>query len=178
MRRVGIWLVIAAGLGLLACTEHSSPVQHSENLASSRQEVLTEPLKQTYESNSAETGPNNGRYENWPLWSSNRLYSAGDNACHHFEKHGIDLGASTCKTYIIMAQTFVHQPPSGTQILRRSNGDTLFFNPADGRFAVMTRAGAPRTFFKIRDGAIYWRRQKQRETNRRTLRIDTLGSDD
>ncbi len=73
---------------------------------------------------------------------------------------------------------FIHAPPPGTQTLKRSNGDTVFYDPKDNIFAVMTNTGAPRTLFRPNTGAAYWQRQKQIEARRRTLRRDNFGSDE
>ncbi len=100
------------------------------------------------------------RYGDWPLWSSNSKYSADDNARYQFGKHGGEVGARTYPDYIAMVHGFIHHPPKGTQTARRGNGDTLFYDPRQNLFAVMTRDGAPRTFFKPDDGAAYWQQQK------------------
>lgn len=110
------------------------------------------------------------RYGEWPLWSSNRKYSADDNAHYHFEKHGADVGARSYDTYVAMVHGFIHNPPPGTQTLRRNNGDTLLYDPKGNVFAVMTVKGAPRTLFRPYEGAAYWQKQKQIEAGRRTIR--------
>ena len=108
------------------------------------------------------------RYGDWPLWSKNRKYSADDNAHYQFEKHGAEVGAKTFERYLVMVHGFIHAPPPGTQTLTRKNGDTLFYDPKGNVFAVMTKAGAPRTLFRPDNGAAYWDQQKQIEADRRT----------
>lgn len=112
------------------------------------------------------------RYGDWPLWSKNRKYSADENAHYHFEKHGPEFSAKSYPDYMAMVHGFIHSPPPGTQTLRRSNGDTLFYDPKGNVFAVMTRQGAPRTMFRPDNGAAYWQKQKQIESERRTPRRD------
>lgn len=112
------------------------------------------------------------RYGDWPLWSSNRKYSAEDNARYHFERHGREFGAKSLDDYMAMVHGFIHAPPEGTQTLKRNNGDTLFYDPNANVFAVMTRKGAPRTMFRPDNGPGYWNQQKIIESERRTIRKD------
>ena len=115
------------------------------------------------------------RYGDWPLWSKNRKYSADENAHYHFQKHGPEFSAKSYPDYMAMVHGFIHNPPAGTQTLKRSNGDTLFYDPKGNVFAVMTRAGAPRTMFRPDNGAAYWQQQKIIESQRRTPRRDSYG---
>ncbi|MDC7676675.1 hypothetical protein [Asticcacaulis machinosus] len=112
------------------------------------------------------------RYADWPLWSTNRKYSAYENATYHFEKHGPTFGIKTYEDYVVFVHGFVHTPPKGTQTITRNNGDTLFYDPEQNIFAVMTKKGAPRTLFQPYEGAAYWQKQKEIEAGRRTLRED------
>jgi hypothetical protein len=118
------------------------------------------------------------RYGDWPLWSKNRKYSADENAHYHFERHGPEFSAKSYPDYMAMVHGFIHNPPPGTQTLKRSNGDTLFYDPKGNVFAVMTKAGAPRTVFRPDNGAAYWQKQKQIESERRTPRRDSFGTAD
>jgi pyocin large subunit-like protein len=112
------------------------------------------------------------KYGAWPLWSSNRKYSAAENATYHFEKHAPEFGINDYATYVAFVHGFVHNPPKGTQSLKRNNGDTLYYSPDYNIFAVVTKKGAPRTLFRPDNGADYWQKQKQRESERRTIRED------
>jgi pyocin large subunit-like protein len=112
-------------------------------------------------------------YGDWPLWSQNRKYSADENAHYHFQKHGPEFSAKSYPDYMAMVHGFIHAPPSGTQTLKRTNGDTLFYDPKGNVFAVMTKAGAPRTMFRPDNGAAYWRQQKIIESQRRTPRRES-----
>jgi len=112
------------------------------------------------------------RYGEWPLWSSNRKYSAYENATYHFEKHGAEVGARSYEEWLAMVHGFIHSPPAGVETIRRNNGDTLFYDTRRNIFAVMTKKGAPRTLFRPYEGAAYWAKQKQIEAERRTLRRD------
>jgi pyocin large subunit-like protein len=107
------------------------------------------------------------RYGDWPLWSKNRKYSAYENATYHYEKHGAEFGAVSYDDWVGKVHGFIHNPPKGTQTLRRRNGDTLFYDPKGNVFAVMTKQGAPRTMFRPDNGAAYWQKQKQIEADRK-----------
>ena len=117
------------------------------------------------------------KYGDWPLWSKNRKYTADDNAHYHFSKHGSEFGAKSYADYMAVVHGFIHNPPPGTQSLKRSNGDTLYYDPKQNIFAVATKAGAPRTFFRPDNGQAYWQKQKQVEATRRTIRRDSYGED-
>ena len=95
-----------------------------------------------------------------PMWAANRLHGAEDNARYHFKRDGQSFGASSVEDYVRTAQAFIAAPPAGSEIIKRSNGDKLIFDPRGGVFAVATSEGAPRTFFKPKDGAAYWEKQK------------------
>lgn len=114
------------------------------------------------------------RYGEWPLWSSNRKYSAYENATYHFEKHGAEVGARSYEEWLGMVHGFIHAPPKGVETLARNNGDTLFYDTRRNVFAVMTKKGAPRTLFRPYEGAAYWQKQKQIEAERRTLTRDNF----
>ena len=45
--------------------------------------------------------------------------------------------------------------------MTRPNGDRLIYDPKANLFAVARKDGAPRTFFKPRDGADYWKQQQE-----------------
>lgn len=112
-------------------------------------------------------------YKGRPLWSSNRKYTALENAQYHFESKGDMLGTPTYEAFLAKVHGFIRNPPEGTLTLKRNNGDTLYYHPPTNQFAVATRTGAPRTMFKPDDGMAYWQKQKQREAGRRTPREET-----
>jgi pyocin large subunit-like protein len=85
---------------------------------------------------------------------------AGANAEQHWEKHGGDFPElHSAQDYERAARSFVAAPPSGTLTKHRTNGDTLFYDPATNTFAVADRDGEPRTFFRPNSGRAYWERQ-------------------
>jgi len=92
---------------------------------------------------------------NAPVWTGGE-----ENAQRHWEKHGAEFPQFTSEqAYVAGVHAFLMHPPAGTLIKHRSNGDTLYFDPTSGTFAVQARNGAPRTFFKPDNGLDYWNRQ-------------------
>jgi hypothetical protein len=108
-----------------------------------------------------------------PIWAANRKHSAEENADYQFNKNGKDFGAATEAQYVAKAHAFLDAPPTGVKRIARSNGDALLYDAKSNTFAVVTKAGAPRTMFKPRDGSAYWDQQVTREQAR-----DAKSSDD
>lgn len=112
-----------------------------------------------------------------PLWAPNRQHTAQENAQYQFTKNGGDFGAASEADYVTKVHAFVEKPPAGVESLDRRNGDRLLYDAKDNIFAVVSRAGAPRTMFKPRDGAAYWAEQKARESERSKADSSGGGSD-
>jgi hypothetical protein len=101
-----------------------------------------------------------------PLWAANRKHTAEENAQYQFAKNGGDFEAKSESQYVTQVHAFVDKPPRDAEVIDRSNGDKLIYDPKANVFAVVARNGAPRTMFKPRDGATYWAQQKDREAKR------------
>ena len=95
-----------------------------------------------------------------PIWAANKNHTAQENADYHFKRDGDAVGATSEDDFLTKVHAFVDHPPEGVQTLSRSNGDKLMYDPKANLFAVVDKDGAPRTLFKPRDGATYWRQQK------------------
>jgi pyocin large subunit-like protein len=106
------------------------------------------------------------KYGDWPLWSKTRKLSPAENSRNAFAKHGQEVGAKSYEDYMAMVHAFVHAPPKGIETLTRRNGDVLMFDAKSDVFAVITKAGAPRTLFRPFDGQAYWQKQQQIEATR------------
>jgi pyocin large subunit-like protein len=102
-----------------------------------------------------------------PMWSASRRYSAQENAQRAYDRNGEAFGARDVDDFVRKAHAFVDAPPKGALTLTRANGDRLIYDPKANVFAVVTRAGAPRTMFKPDDGMAYWQEQVDREASRR-----------
>lgn len=77
-----------------------------------------------------------------------------------YERNGAAFGARSAEDYLAKIQAFTGQPPSGTDTVKRPNGDTLYYQASTNTFAVVARDGTPRTMFKPDDGPNYWQEQK------------------
>ena len=98
-----------------------------------------------------------------PMWAANRKHTAEENAAYEFGRNGHDFGAASEADYVAKAHAFADAPPVGVQRIERTNGDKLLYDPKSNTFAVVTKAGAPRTMFKPTAGAAYWRQQLARQ---------------
>ncbi|MDZ7620369.1 MAG: polymorphic toxin-type HINT domain-containing protein, partial [Patescibacteria group bacterium] len=95
-----------------------------------------------------------------PIWSSPSGKTSVENAFGHWQKHGAEFPQfQNAKQYVEGARNFMNNPPAGTLTKVRTNGDTLFYNPATNTFAVRAANGAPRTMFKPNGGMNYWNNQ-------------------
>ena len=95
-----------------------------------------------------------------PLWAANKKHTAQENADYHFKRDGDAVGATSEDDFLTKVHAFVDSPPKGVETLSRSNGDKLMYDAKANLFAVVDKDGAPRTLFKPRDGADYWKQQK------------------
>ena len=94
------------------------------------------------------------------FWSSTGSKTAVENAYGHWDKHMSEFPEyQNSVQYVQGAQDFVSNPPAGTLVKTRPNGDTLLYNPSSNTFAVKTINGAPRTMFRPQDGMSYWNKQ-------------------
>jgi len=77
----------------------------------------------------------------------------------HYLKHGDQFGGITEEQYLQGARDLLDAPASADVLekIRPSNGDIEHFRVSTGEFAVMTKRGRIRTYFKTDYG--YWMRQ-------------------
>lgn len=92
--------------------------------------------------------------------TANRRETADAKVERLFARNGEAFGAQTADDYLSKVQDFTRKPPKGTEVVKRANGDTLFYQASTNTFAVIDRAGVPRTMFKPDNGPAYWQRQK------------------
>ncbi|ESQ90598.1 hypothetical protein ABAC460_08910 [Asticcacaulis sp. AC460] len=149
-----------------------------EAVAQASMAVIDQPVAEAETTKAGKVAITETRYGDWPLWSKNRKYSAYENATYHYEKHGAEFAAASYQDWVGKVHGFIHSPPKGTQTLKRNNGDTLFYDPKGNVFAVMTKQGAPRTMFRPDNGAAYWQKQKQIESDRKLGRDPKGGNDE
>ena len=111
-----------------------------------------------------------------PMWADNRRHTAQENAKYHCDKSGEDIGAKSLDDCLTKVHAFIDHPPTGAQTMTRPNGDRLIYDPKGNMFAVARKDGAPRTFFKPRDGADYWKQQQDEAKNGGSRRYGGGGS--
>ena len=97
-----------------------------------------------------------------PPVTANRRETADAKVQRLYERNGADFGARSAEDYLQKVQAFTESTPSGTETVKRPNGDTLFYQASTNTFAVVDRNGVPRTMFKPDDGPTYWAQQKER----------------
>ena len=76
----------------------------------------------------------------------------------HYLKHGDQLGYNSQEQYLQGARALLNASP-GKDVLEkiRPNGDVMHYRASSGEFAVMTKSGRIRTYFKT--DYFYWMRQ-------------------
>ncbi len=155
--------------GLAACDNGPSAVRARDRSASTGYDGGASSRSESYADNSSYSSRVMGRYADRDNgggdagWAGSKKYPAAESADYHFKRDGADFGATDVKDYVAKAHAFIAHPPHGAEMLKRKNGDTLFYDPKGNVFVVATRDGTPRTMFKPRDGAAYWDQQKQQE---------------
>jgi pyocin large subunit-like protein len=76
----------------------------------------------------------------------------------HYLKHGNEFGNITKEQYLENARALLDASPSEDILEKiRANGDVLHYRASTGEFAVMTRDGRIRTYFKA--DYRYWLKQ-------------------
>lgn len=86
----------------------------------------------------------------------------------HYEKHGREFGAISPDEYLLQAQT-LRDRAAGGDILEaiRDDGVTTRFDRKAGTFLAFNEDFTIRTFFKPNDGERYFKRQLNRQVNRK-----------
>lgn len=113
-----------------------------------------------------------------PMWAASRRYTAEEAALRQFKRNGADFRARSLEDYTARARAFIADPPAGSRILTRANGDRVIYDPRGNVFAVATVDGAPRTLFRPDDGPAYWDQVKAREEKRPSRPARRSGDDD
>jgi len=85
---------------------------------------------------------------NFDAWTSTRRANSRGNAERHFNDHGADFAARSVSEYVRAAVNFTTNPPVGTLMRTRADGDKLFFHQNSNTFAVVNPNGQIRTFYK------------------------------
>lgn len=165
-------IALSMGLGLIlvsACERPSAVAQKDEVSApAERREVASTGSSRADDAAQEPVRELDGK----PIWSASRRGSAEENAQRAFDRNGEAFGAKNLDDFVRKAHAFADSPPAGTQRITRPNGDTLLYDPKGNVFAVITKAGSPRTMFKPDDGPAYWEEQKANMNRRQASRGD------
>ncbi|MBX9707239.1 MAG: S-type pyocin family protein [Caulobacteraceae bacterium] len=92
--------------------------------------------------------------------TSNRRETVDEKIQRLYERNGADFGARSPEEFLARITAFTTSPPAGTDRATRPNGDVLLYHASTNTFAVVDRAGTPRTMFKPDEGEAYWAEQK------------------
>jgi pyocin large subunit-like protein len=152
----------AAALALMLVACDAGPSASSKSAASGATTSGGQTVAVTADPRDQPVALVNGK----PMWAANRKHTAQENADYQYAKNGKDFAAKTEAAYVEAAHAFADAPPPGVAKIERSNGDALLYDAKSNTFVVVAKTGAPRTMFKPRDGAAYWKQQQQRETER------------
>ena len=155
------WMVGAALSGLMALSMTACDAGPAAVAARAQAEPASYAAAETAApaSRPARTVAQVALIDGRPMWAANRDNSGEDNARAQFERNGADFGTPSVDAYVRRAHDFAAAPPRGTERIERANGDLLLYDAKANVFAVVARDGAPKTMFKPRDGAAYWREQ-------------------
>ena len=95
------------------------------------------------------------------VWSSTKKLTPQENAIIHWNKHKDEFPElKTYGEYINMVHTFINNPPKGTEVKVRGNGDKLFYHQESNVFVAINKDGIPKTMFKPIDKKEYFDAQK------------------
>ncbi len=84
------------------------------------------------------------------IWTRGTTGNAAENAAHHFKKHGHEFGFKTEQEYVAAAVKFTTEPlPTGILKNTQRDGDVAFYNPKTAEYAVKSKRGLIRTYFKL-----------------------------
>lgn len=174
------WLAPAIGAGLLlaGCDGGASAVPvHQQTIAQTPADDADDAPRRSQVRSDARDAPV-PMVDGKPMWAASRRYTAEEAALRQFRRNGADFRARSLDDYTARARAFISDPPAGSRILTRANGDRMIYDPRGNVFAVATVDGAPRTMFRPDDGPAYWEQVKAREERRTSGSARRSGDDD
>lgn len=93
---------------------------------------------------------------NQNIWSTQKpIRNASEHAKKHRREFTGEKAGRSDTAYVVEANKFVKNPPKGTLIMSRSNGDKVMYHPKTNTFAATDPVGTPRTMFKPKDLGYY-----------------------
>ena len=154
--RIQMMAGVCALLVLAGCDRGGSAVQTRERTTAEPVALISAAAPEG-EFEAVETAP-----EAKPPVTANRRETADAKVQRLYERNGAAFGAKSADDYLTQVRAFTDKAPRGTETVKRSNGDTLYYQASTNTFAVVDRNGVPRTMFKPDDGPTYWAQQKER----------------
>ena len=156
-RHLATATILSAILVLSACDNGGSAVQTRDRSAPDIQSAYGSSVTEA----SSDTSPVAAAPET-TVMTANRRETVDAKVTRLYERNGAAFGASSPEDFLTKVEAFTTRPPSGTDTVKRPNGDTLYYQASTNTFAVVDRNGVPRTMFKPDDGPAYWAQQKER----------------
>ena len=150
--KIGTAAVAALGVLALAACDNASAVETRERTTADATRVSGAATLSDDSVEAAEVAK--------PVLTASRRETVDAKITRLYERNGADFGARSAEDYLTKVTTFTTKPPSGTETVKRPNGDTLLYQASTNTFAVVDRDGTPRTMFKPTTGAAYWAEQK------------------
>ena len=123
----------------------------------------SDPLSCTMMGHNATEGATNicgGGAGGAKIWSKTNKRSRVRNALEHWKDHRKEFPEfKNAKEYVEGARKLLNNPPEGSLVKTRPNGDTLIYHPKTNTFGVKNSEGVPRTMFRPTDRMKYWNDQ-------------------
>jgi len=83
------------------------------------------------------------------IWSSTQRKSSVENAYSHWIKHKKEFPEIiNSRQYVTEAMSFIKQPPKGTLIKKRLNGEKVYYNPRKNVILFENNKGVPKSMYK------------------------------
>lgn len=83
------------------------------------------------------------------IWSATKRKTSVENAFSHWKDHRKEFPEIfNAKQYVEASKKFIKQPPPGTLIKTRANGEIILYHEKNNLFAAYTKEGIPKTMFK------------------------------
>lgn len=152
-----VGLILVGGIWLAGCDNGGSAVETRQREVMSMSAVAPAPMVMA----AAEVEAPAASFAAGPVVTSNRRETADAKIVRLYERNGQDFGAKSAKDFGDKIKAFTSRPPKGTEVVKRANGDSLYYQASTNTFAVVDRNGMPRTMFKPDNGPGYWADQKQ-----------------
>lgn len=154
MKTETTFAALAAVFGLAACGNGDSAVE-TRDRATTAEVSLTSAT--TADTSAASVEP---AAETPGPVTANRRETVDEKIQRLYERNGADFDARSPEDFLAKITAFTASPPAGTDRATRPNGDVLLYQASTNTFAVVDRAGTPRTMFKPDEGEAYWAEQK------------------